>query len=70
MDKTSLELGAVIGLPNFSSIRVTVWGERPASPNLAAAQDGLYRELFEQLNDKLSQLIIDLHAKGWVKTND
>lgn len=70
MDKTSLELGATINVGNYNSIRVNVWAERPAEPNVAAAQDELYKELVEQLNDKLDKLLMDLHTKGWVKTDD
>lgn len=66
MDKTSLELGATINLGNYNSIRVNVWAECPADPNVAAAQDELYKELIVQLHDKLDRLLEDLHTRGWV----
>lgn len=68
-NKTGLELGATIGLGNYSSIRVTVWAEQSAGFDIASAQDVLYEELLIQLHGRLSRLLEDLHTRGWVTSN-
>lgn len=64
--KTGLELGATISVGNYNTIRATVWSEMLVNGDIPTAQDVLYAELIQQLNDKLGKLLTDLHAKGWV----